>query len=98
MHDMRLTSTDAASFFIIGLVRRPCDYMMSVWASSSANQWEKNAGGARKQGWWGRRVAEAEPRAHPAGKMRLLRPIVRGGPGPWAGAALILAEFGRRVA
>lgn len=53
MHDMRLTSTDAASFFVIGLVRRPCDYMMSVWASSSVNQWEKNAAGAREQGWWG---------------------------------------------
>jgi len=69
MREMRLTSADAASFFVVGLVRRPCDYMLSAWASSSANQWEKDAAGAREQGWWGRRVQTRQGpigRAEPA--------------------------------
>ena len=33
--ELRTTEADAASFFHIGMVRRPCDYMVSAWAFTS---------------------------------------------------------------
>jgi len=34
--DLSVSSADAASFFVLGVVRRPCDYMVSSWAYDSA--------------------------------------------------------------
>jgi len=37
-HELQLAPTDAAAFFVIGLIRRPCDYMVSYWAYTSDRQ------------------------------------------------------------
>ena len=49
----QVNADDAANFFVIGLVRRPCDYQLSVWASGSRNNYHKNPALAKAQGWWG---------------------------------------------
>ena len=38
------TSQDAASFFVLGVVRRPCDYLVSTWAWSSMLNRGKTSG------------------------------------------------------
>lgn len=34
--DMQVTPPDTSRFFTVGLVRRPCDYLLSAWAFSSS--------------------------------------------------------------
>lgn len=36
VYNLTVSSADAASFFVVGTVRRPCDYMVSFWAFESA--------------------------------------------------------------
>ena len=36
VYDLQVSAADAASFFVVGTVRRPCDYMVSSWAFESA--------------------------------------------------------------
>jgi len=36
--DLQTTSADASNFFVLGVVRRPCDYLVSTWAWSSMTQ------------------------------------------------------------
>jgi hypothetical protein len=52
-HDLQVNADDAANFFVIGLVRRPCDYQLSVWSSGSKNNYHRNPALAKAQGWWG---------------------------------------------
>jgi hypothetical protein len=48
-HDLQTTSADASSFFVLGVVRRPCDYLVSTWAWSSMLNRGKTSGGS-----WGK--------------------------------------------
>merc|ERR1719333_1983911 len=38
INDLKVSAEDASRFFVIGLVRRPCDYMVSSWAFTSLRQ------------------------------------------------------------
>lgn len=49
----QVTARDAANFFVIGVVRRPCDYMVSRWAKSSESKRARNATRAAAEGYWG---------------------------------------------
>ena len=49
----QVTADDAANFFVIGVVRRPCDYMVSRWAKSSETKRAKNATRAAAEAFWG---------------------------------------------
>lgn len=49
---LKVTAEDAATFFTIGLVRRPCDFMISSWAYMSERQ-QKLAGEEFDSSKWG---------------------------------------------
>lgn len=36
-HDLKVDQADSDHFFVIGLIRRPCDYMVSYWSEMSAS-------------------------------------------------------------
>lgn len=41
-HDLKLLDRESDEWFTIGLVRRPCDYMISQWAWMSVNRAKRN--------------------------------------------------------
>jgi hypothetical protein len=53
-HDLSVQAKDAEDYFVIGLVRRPCDYMLSSWSSGSSRIAEANpANAAKPHSIWG---------------------------------------------
>lgn len=60
-HKLQTTEDDANNFFVIGSVRRPCDYMLSQWAwMSKANDGEDKDGLDR----WGKHEPYDSPEDH----------------------------------
>lgn len=52
-HDLTIAAKDSLDYFVIGLVRRPCDYMLSSWSAGSSRIHETDPVHAEKQGVWG---------------------------------------------